>query len=36
MDPECAQELPEDRPRHLLGISEPDDLFTAVENGADT
>ena len=32
----CAQELPEDRPRHLLGISEPDDLFTAVENGADT
>ncbi|WP_415783674.1 tRNA guanosine(34) transglycosylase Tgt, partial [Micrococcus flavus] len=32
----CAQELPEDRPRHLLGISEPDDLFLAVENGADT
>ncbi|MCG7422074.1 tRNA guanosine(34) transglycosylase Tgt [Micrococcus porci] len=32
----CAQELPEDRPRHLLGISEPDDLFRAVENGADT
>ena len=32
----CAQELPEDKPRHLLGISEPDDLFTAVENGADT
>ena len=24
------------RPRHLLGISEPDDIFTAVENGADT
>jgi queuine tRNA-ribosyltransferase len=32
----CAEELPEDRPRHLLGISEPDDLFTAVEHGADT
>lgn len=32
----CAAELPEDRPRHLLGISEPDDLFAAIENGADT
>ncbi|MFZ2501261.1 MAG: tRNA guanosine(34) transglycosylase Tgt [Nocardioides sp.] len=32
----CSDELPEDRPRHLLGISEPDDLFTAIENGADT
>ena len=31
----CA-ELPETKPRHLLGISEPDDIFTAVENGADT
>ena len=31
----CA-ELPEDRPRHLLGISEPDDFFAAVESGADT
>mgnify|MGYP002653702417 CR=1 FL=1 len=30
----CAQELPEDKPRHLLGISEPDDIFTAVEAGA--
>lgn len=29
-------ELPEDRPRHLLGIGEPADLFAAVENGADT
>lgn len=28
--------LPDDRPRHLLGISEPDDLFTAIEAGADT
>ncbi|GGL89801.1 tRNA guanosine(34) transglycosylase Tgt [Nakamurella endophytica] len=32
----CCEELPEDMPRHLLGISEPDDVFAAVENGADT
>lgn len=32
----CAQELPEDKPRHLLGISEPDDLLWAIESGADT
>ena len=32
----CNEELPEDKPRHLLGISEPDDFFTAIENGADT
>lgn len=31
-----TEELPEDRPRHLLGISEPDDLFAAVAAGADT
>lgn len=31
-----CEELPEDRPRHLLGISEPDDFFAAVEAGADT
>ena len=31
-----VDELPEDKPRHLLGISEPDDLFAAVERGADT
>ena len=31
-----CEELPEDKPRHLLGISEPDDFFTAIENGADT
>ena len=31
-----VSELPEDRPRHLLGIGEPDDLFTAIEAGADT
>ncbi len=32
----CADELPADAPRHLLGISEPDDLMTAIANGADT
>ncbi|MCQ9344200.1 tRNA guanosine(34) transglycosylase Tgt [Corynebacterium kozikiae] len=31
-----CDELPKDKPRHLLGISEPDDLFVAVEAGADT
>ena len=31
-----CEELPENKPRHLLGISEPDDMFTAIENGADT
>jgi queuine tRNA-ribosyltransferase len=29
-------ELPEDKPRHLLGIGEPEDLFMGVENGCDT
>jgi len=28
--------LPEDKPRHLLGIGEPLDLFLGVENGCDT
>lgn len=28
--------LPENKPRHLLGISEPDDIFVAIENGVDT
>lgn len=28
--------LPEDRPRHMLGIGEPDDLFRCVERGVDT
>ncbi len=32
----CAEELPREAPRHLLGISEPDDLFAAVAAGADT
>ncbi|MBI5798765.1 MAG: tRNA guanosine(34) transglycosylase Tgt [Candidatus Yonathbacteria bacterium] len=27
--------LPEDKPRHLLGIGEPEDLFGGVENGCD-
>ncbi len=31
-----VDELPEDKPRHLLGISEPDDFFAAIEMGADT
>jgi queuine tRNA-ribosyltransferase len=28
--------LPEEKPRHLLGIGEPEDLFSGVENGCDT
>ncbi|HJA38495.1 MAG TPA: tRNA guanosine(34) transglycosylase Tgt [Candidatus Brevibacterium intestinigallinarum] len=31
-----CEELPADKPRHLLGISEPDDLFAAIRRGADT
>jgi len=27
--------LPEDKPRHLLGIGEPEDLFVGIENGVD-
>jgi queuine tRNA-ribosyltransferase len=30
------EELPGNKPRHFLGIGEPDDLFVGVENGADT
>ncbi|MGD9606924.1 MAG: tRNA guanosine(34) transglycosylase Tgt [Leucobacter sp.] len=30
------EELPETKPRHLLGISEPEDLFIAIAAGADT
>ena len=26
----CAEELPESKPRHLLGISEPDDIFVGI------
>ena len=32
----CNEILPEDRPKHLLGISEPDDIFLAIEQGIDT
>jgi queuine tRNA-ribosyltransferase len=30
------EELPEEAPKHLLGISEPNDIFAAIENGIDT
>jgi len=29
------EELPENKPRHLLGIGEPEDIFLGVENGVD-
>ena len=32
----CTEELPYDKPKHLLGISEPDDIFAAIEQGIDT
>ncbi len=32
----CNEELPADKPKHLLGISEPNDIFAAIENGIDT
>ncbi len=32
----CDEELPADKPRHLLGLSHPDDIFVGVANGADT
>lgn len=28
--------LPEDKPRHLLGIGEPEDIVEGIKNGADT
>ena len=31
-----CEELPEDKPRHLLGVGEPPDIFEMVENGIDT
>jgi queuine tRNA-ribosyltransferase len=31
-----TEELPVSKPRHLLGIGEPEDIFVGVENGADT
>lgn len=30
------RELPEEKPRHLLGIGEPEDMFIGVEAGVDT
>lgn len=32
----CNEELPFNKPRHLLGLSRPDDIFVGCENGADT
>jgi queuine tRNA-ribosyltransferase len=32
----CNEELPKDKPKHMLGISEPDDIFAAIEQGIDT
>lgn len=32
----CNEELPDDKPKHLLGLSHPDDILTGVEMGADT
>ncbi|MCX6752992.1 MAG: tRNA guanosine(34) transglycosylase Tgt [Candidatus Nomurabacteria bacterium] len=31
----CNEILPEEKPRHLLGIGEPEDLFMGIENGVD-
>lgn len=31
-----CEELPENKPRHLLGIGEPMDILIAIENGIDT
>jgi queuine tRNA-ribosyltransferase len=31
-----TEELPADKPKHLLGIGEPDDIFEAVAQGIDT
>ena len=32
----CNEELPVDKPRHLLGLSHPDDILIGAEMGADT
>lgn len=32
----CNEELPEHKPRHLLGLSHPDDVLNGAEMGADT
>ncbi len=31
-----CQELPEEKPRHMLGIADPNDIFACIGNGADT
>lgn len=31
-----SEELPQEKPRHMLGIAEPNDIFLCIENGADT
>jgi queuine tRNA-ribosyltransferase len=31
-----TDELPVDKPKHMLGISEPEDIFAAIEAGVDT
>ncbi|OHA57890.1 MAG: tRNA guanosine(34) transglycosylase Tgt, partial [Candidatus Vogelbacteria bacterium RIFOXYB1_FULL_42_16] len=31
-----CENLPKDKPRHLLGIGAVEDIFTGIENGADT
>ncbi|MFA5967554.1 MAG: tRNA guanosine(34) transglycosylase Tgt [Patescibacteria group bacterium] len=32
----CNSQLPEDKPRHLLGVGEPVDLLESIERGIDT
>lgn len=32
----CDEELPEEKPRHLLGLSRPDDILVGAAMGADT
>jgi queuine tRNA-ribosyltransferase len=32
---DCAELLPEDKPRYLMGVGTPDYLFEAVEHGID-
>ena len=32
----CCEELPEKKPRHLLGLSRPDDILIGITMGADT
>ncbi|MBR2864099.1 tRNA guanosine(34) transglycosylase Tgt [Candidatus Saccharibacteria bacterium] len=32
----CNEELPANKPKHLLGLSHPDDIFVGTEMGADT